>query len=70
MEYLAEKRSAGFVDFDDDNIKKIINIILECTMSSSASNFDGCNLSYLIKQLPYFIARTNDDNIKDKYMSV
>lgn len=71
LEYLAEKRSVGFEGLDDDTYcKDFVSINWECTMSSTTNNFGGRNYAYLTKHLPYFIARTEDDNIRDKYMSI
>ena len=69
LEYLADKRSVGFEGLDDDAYcKDFVNNNWECTMSSTTDNFDDRNYAYLTKHLPYFIARTEDDNIRNKYM--
>lgn len=71
LEYLAEKRSVGFEGLDDDTYcKDFVNKNWECTMSSTTDNFDDRNYAYLTKHLPYFIARTEDDNIRDKYICI
>ncbi len=69
LEYLAEKRSVGFEGLDDDEYcMYFASEKWECIMISSISNIDSHNYTYLTKHLPYFLARTRDFDIREKYM--
>ena len=70
IEYIVEKRSVGFEGiceavFCNNFIKKK----WKCTVNSNVDNFNDNNFAFLTKYMPYFIARANHDNMREKYLS-
>lgn len=69
LEYIAEKRSASFENVNDFEIcDEIVSRKWICTMANPYSNFNESNFFYLTKLLPYFMARTAEKHIREKYM--
>lgn len=70
VEYIAEKRTAFFenvynLGICDDFVKRKWH----CSMSNPYAHFGESNFFYLTKLLPYFMARTNRENLRIKYMN-
>lgn len=69
LEYIAERRSAGFEDIENfDLCNNFIKQSWKCTMCSFDSNFDSFNFAYLIKCLPYFMAATRENKVRNYYL--
>lgn len=70
LEYIAEKRNVWFDDNDVKFCKDFINGNWMCSIYDPCSNFDGSNFFYLLKVLPYFLAKSNSVKLREKYLSM
>lgn len=70
LEYIAEKRSAGFENvYDLEICDKFVDAEWMCSMTSNFSNFIDNNFLYLTKILPYFLGRTTPENVRQEYIT-
>lgn len=68
LEYIAEKRTAGLENVNDmEMCDKFIKRKWKCSIFNLNSANDN-NFFYLIKILPYFLARTLDRDIRNQYL--
>ncbi len=69
LEYIAEKRSAGFENvYDLEICDEFVDAEWICSMSSFFSDYNENNFLYLTKILPYFLGRTTHENVRQKYL--
>lgn len=69
LEYIAEKRSYGFEGIKNFNFcDEFVKADWKCAINSFDSNFNTSNFAYLIKCLPYFMATTSEDKIRNFYL--
>ena len=69
IEYVAERRTAGFENVNDMELcDDFVNEKWECSKFEPCLSGNSENFYDLTKLLPYFIARTVNEDIRDQYL--
>ncbi len=69
VEYIAEKRTIGFENVDDMEVcEDFIITKWQCSKFEPYYSDDNKNFYNLTKLMPYFLARTMDRHVREKYL--
>ena len=69
IEYLAEKRTSTFENvYNMEICDDLVTKKWHCSIADPYAHYGERNFFYLTKLLPYFIARTENENIREKYL--
>ena len=69
IEYVAEKRTVGFENVNDMELcDDFVNEKWECSKFEPCLSGNNENFYDLTKLLPYFIARTTNEDIRNQYL--
>lgn len=69
VEYIAEKRTNGFENVDDMEVcEDFVLTEWQCSKFEPYFSHDNKNFYNLTKLIPYFLARTMDRQIREKYL--
>lgn len=65
IEYLAEKRTVSFENvYNMEICDELVKREWHCSIANPYANYGESNFFYLIKLLPYFMARTKDEDTR------
>lgn len=69
IEYMAEKRTATFENvYNMEICDELVTRKWHCSIANPYLYYDERNFFYLTKLLPYFIARTTNEDIRNQYL--
>lgn len=70
IEYLAEKRTAFFENvYNLEICDKLVTKKWHCSIADPFAHYGEKNFFYLTKLLPYFLARTNREDLRKQYLN-